>query len=226
MARNRPTLRGLARRALTRIDRAVFPEASSGSDQWQRVVMNDAVRAHIDSIGPAALTAVEISGNAHQDLGWKSFRSLDYPEFDICAPTPQDEFDVVICEQVLEHVIDPWGAVRNLRALCRPGGHVIVTTPFLIKVHELPLYGMRDYWRFTPRGIRVLLESAGLEVVSVRTWGNRMCVYGNLDRWSGYRRWLPLGDRPDTPVQVWAFATNPSPDPAVQDDGDGQRGMM
>ena len=56
----------------------------------------------------------------------------------------------MICEQVLEHVVDPWAAAANLRGLCAPGGHVIVSTPFLIKVHELPSYGMHDYWRFTP----------------------------------------------------------------------------
>ena len=74
----------------------------------------------------------------------QSLLRLNYPEFDLCAPTPQDTYDVVICEQVLEHVIDPFDAARNLRALCKPGGHVVVTTPFLIKVHELPMFGMRD----------------------------------------------------------------------------------
>ena len=119
-------------------------------------------------------------------------------------------FDVVICEQVLEHVVDPFGAARNLRELTVPGGHVIVSTPFLIKVHELPLFGMNDYWRFTPRGLRVLLESAGLEVDTVGTWGNVACVVGNLRRWSAQRPWHPLEDDPELAVQVWAFARNPS----------------
>ena len=35
---------------------------------------------------------------------------------------------------------------------------MIVSTPFLIKVHELALFNMNDYWRFTPRGLRTLLE--------------------------------------------------------------------
>ena len=48
----------------------------------------------------------------------------------------------------------------NLRKLCAPGGHVIVSTPFLVRVHELPLFALHDYWRFTPRGLRLLLERA------------------------------------------------------------------
>ena len=63
----------------------------------------------------------------------------------------------------------------------RPGGRAIVSTPFLVRVHEEPLYGMKDYWRFTPRGLRLLLERAGLEVDEVRSWGNRDCVAGNFD---------------------------------------------
>jgi SAM-dependent methyltransferase len=201
------------RRAFDRVDRTLFPEASSAADQWQRVVMNDAIDAHIASLDPPTRSAAEISGDSHADKTWREYASLMYPDFDLCAPIgDQRRFDVVICEQVLEHVVDPWGAAANLRKLTAPGGHVIASTPFLIKVHELPLFELRDYWRFTPRGLRTLLESAGLEVDTVETWGNRRCVVGNLRRWSAYRRWHSLRNDPDLPVQVWAFARNPSPD--------------
>lgn len=204
----------MARTLLKRLragrDRLLLPEASSGADQWQRVVLNRAVDRHIASLGPDGLTAVEISGDAQANLPWRRFTSLNYPDFDLCAPLRGGEtYDVVICEQVLEHVVDPWKAAENLRGLCAPGGHVIVSTPFMIRVHELPEYGMPDHWRFTPTGLRLLLERSGLEVHTVGSWGNRGCVAGNLDHWPAYRRWLSLRNEPDIPVQVWAFATNP-----------------
>ena len=193
--------RGVLRRLLS-------PDAGSGADQWQRITLNRAVDEHLASLGPERLTAAEISGGAHAGKGWKDYVSLNYPEFDLCAPLAgQGPFDVVICEQVIEHVVDPCVAVANLRALCKPGGHVVVSTPFLIRVHEE--WGMQDYWRFTPRGLRKLLERAGLEVDSVGSWGNRRCVSGNFDRWPAYRRWHSLRDEPGLPVQVWAFARNP-----------------
>ena len=201
-------VRALAQRSFDAVNRLVFPEAASADDQWQRVVMSRAIDRFVESLGPERLTAVEISGEGQRDKGWKQFDSLNYPQFDLCNPTPQGVWDVVICEQVLEHVVDPFGAAVNLKALCAPGGHVIVSTPFLIKVHELPLYGMRDYWRFTPRGLRVLLERAGLVVDRVDTWGNRTGVLGNLDQWSARRRWHPMGNNRDMPVVVWAFARN------------------
>jgi SAM-dependent methyltransferase len=189
--------------------RLMFPEAQSAPEHWQRKVMSEEVDRHIASLDPARCTAAEISGETHAAKPWREYVSLHYPEFDLCAPLSEPRrFDVVICEQVLEHVVDPWAGAANLRELCNEGGHVIVSTPFLIRVHEVPLFLMKDYWRFTPRGLRTLLEQVGLEVESVGAWGNRQCVIGNFTRWSAYRPWHSLKNEPDFPVQVWAFARN------------------
>jgi SAM-dependent methyltransferase len=195
--------------ALGFLSRLLAPDASSAADQWQRVVLNRAVDEHLSSLGPERLSAVEISGDAHAGKGWREYLSLNYPDFDLIAPLAgQGPFDVVICEQVIEHVADPVAAAANLRGLCSPGGHVVVSTPFLIRVHEE--WGMQDYWRFTPRGLRALLERAGLRVDAVEAWGNRDCIDANLDRWPAYRRWQSLRNEPKLPVQVWAFARNPA----------------
>jgi SAM-dependent methyltransferase len=200
----------VGRRARRLADPVRLPEATSPLEQWQRIPLNGAVDAHLASLGSGELRAAEISGDTHAGRGWREYESLMYPAFDICAPVAEPgRFDVVICEQVLEHVPDPFGAARNLCELCAPGGRVVVSTPFLIRIHELPMYDMRDYWRFTPRGLRTLLERGGLEVDEVGSWGNRDCVVGNFDRWPGYRWWHSLRNEPDLPVQVWAFAHRP-----------------
>jgi SAM-dependent methyltransferase len=209
------SLRGAFYRATTGLrglrDRVLYPEAPDAAGHWQRVAMNHAADARIEALDPTSHTAVEISGAVHAGRSWKEYVTLDYPEFDICAPlTEKRRFDVVICEQVLEHVEDPWAAAENLRRLCVPDGMVIVSTPFLIKVHELPELGMYDYWRFTPRGLRLLLERAGLEVESVGSWGNRQALVGNIRKWSARRPWHSLRNEPDVPLQVWAFARNRS----------------
>jgi SAM-dependent methyltransferase len=173
--------------------------------------LNGAIDAHLRSLDVAKMRAAEISGDSHANRGWKEYASLMYPDFDIGAPVEErGRFDVVICEQVLEHVPNPWTAAANLRELAAPGGHVIVSSPFLIRIHELPAYDMRDYWRFTPRGLRTLLEAAGLEVPVMSSWGNRDCIVGNFDGWPAYRWWHSLRDEPDLPVQVWAFARRPA----------------
>ncbi len=204
-----------SRRFLGRASRPLasraFPEAASASEQWLREVMDRDIEQRIQALRPAEKSAVEISGDAHRRHGWREFTVLAQPEFDLSAALETAaRYDVVICEQVLEHVADPRAAALNLLSLCVPGGTAIVSTPFLVRLHELPAYGLRDYWRFTPRGLATILESAGFENVDVSSWGNRECVVGNLDRWTALRPWHPLRNEPDLPVQVWAFASRPA----------------
>ena len=115
-------LGALASRVLAAVDRRAFPHTDSPDEHWLRIAMNRAIAKHLDSLDPASRTAVEISGTAHAGRPWKAYDTLAYPEFDLCAPlAEQKRYDVVICEQVLEHVVDPWTAVANLRGLCEPG---------------------------------------------------------------------------------------------------------
>lgn len=39
-------------------------------------------------------------------------------------------FDQIICTEVIEHVLDDAGLVRNLANLLKPGGRLLLTTPF------------------------------------------------------------------------------------------------
>jgi SAM-dependent methyltransferase len=43
---------------------------------------------------------------------------------------PADRFDVVLCFDVLEHIPEPLGVVRNIRAALRAGGLLLVHAPF------------------------------------------------------------------------------------------------
>ncbi|MEW6581369.1 MAG: methyltransferase domain-containing protein [Actinomycetota bacterium] len=76
---------------------------------------------------------------------------------DICrhnAAIPDSHYDVVVCTEVLEHVLQPFDAVAELRRVLRPGGLLAVSTPFNFRVHgPLP-----DCWRFTEHGLRALLS--------------------------------------------------------------------
>ena len=66
---------------------------------------------------------MEISGDAHASRPWKHYTSLEYPAFDLCAPLDgHGVFDVVICEQVIEHVPDPVPRRRTSVASARPAG--------------------------------------------------------------------------------------------------------
>jgi SAM-dependent methyltransferase len=174
--------------------------------QWLRVVRFDDTRRAFESLDPPSLHVVEISGKSWttEKMAWASRVQLDYPEFDLCDPPAElpGPFDLVICESVLEHVRDPLTAVRTLRRLCKPEGYVYVQTPFLVRLHQHP----RDYWRFTPDGMDVLLRSQGLEPLWIHSWGNRRVIVANFDSWATYLPWRSLRDEPDLPANIWALA--------------------
>ena len=69
-------------------------------------------------------------------------------------------FDRVICTQVLEHVPDPLLLLKEMARVCKRGGAVIISLPFVYPEHEQPF----DYFRFTRFGITELLEKAGMKV--------------------------------------------------------------
>lgn len=45
---------------------------------------------------------------------------------------PKDHFDVVHASQCLEHLFDPFDALRQWIEITRPGGHIVFTVPDLI----------------------------------------------------------------------------------------------
>ena len=198
---SRQTLWGIERRLARRLyGRA--PER----DQWLRQTMYEHVDAFFAALPPDQNDAVEVSGTFYDNHPWRSYEQRHFPEFDLCNPSPiTRRFDVVICDQVLEHVVDPNRAVATLADLCTPGGYVVVGVPFLVRVHPAP----DDYWRFTADGLRVLLERAGLEVVELRSWGNRHCVNANFFAWAKKPAWASNANEPDFPVTVWAIARRP-----------------
>lgn len=169
--------------------------------------MNGEIDRFLSSIDIESSSAVEVSGETRSRMGWRRHVSVSFPRFDVCSPYEGDAtYDVVFCEQVLEHVTDPWAAMRTLHDMARSGGHVIVSTPFLVRLHDHP----GDYWRFSCDGMRLLMESAGLQIVELGQWGNRRAVRANFARWVPTAWWRPYHDEAQFPVMVWAVARRPT----------------
>ncbi len=175
-----------------------------------RVVAYRAIDAWLDARGTDRLDALEISaGWKWRDRAWGSFTEMNWPDHDICdGPLAKDgstgQFDIVIADNVWEHLKYPARAARHVHAMLRPGGHFINITPFLIRHHPIPL----DCSRWTELGMRHFLEDSGFDPDAVTTgsWGNAHAVKANFHRWAraGWtRNWR---NDPDFPVTVWAIA--------------------
>lgn len=106
------------------------------------------------SYRPSAIVewiGLDTPGNPHAELHG----------FADAIPATDASFDTVICTQVMEHVADPSKALAEIFRVMTPGGHLLITAPQFWPVHEAPY----DFYRYTPYGLKHLLENAGFEIV-------------------------------------------------------------
>ncbi len=74
-------------------------------------------------------------------------------------------FDTVLCFETLEHDAEFWRTLAAIRAVLKPGGMFLVTTPTLgFPAHRYP----KDYYRFTEDAYRDVVL-AGYRIVSLET---------------------------------------------------------
>lgn len=69
---------------------------------------------------------------------------------------PAASFDCVVVPQTLQYVVDPSAAIANAWQALRDGGSLLVTAPSVARLD--PQLHDVERWRFTPAGLRDLLE--------------------------------------------------------------------
>jgi SAM-dependent methyltransferase len=90
-------------------------------------------------------------------------------------PFDDQSFDTVLSVQVLEHTPDPQALLTDMARVLRADGLMILSAPFSFRLHEEP----HDYFRFSPHGLRVLCERAGLEIEEIHPHGNLWSLLGH-----------------------------------------------
>lgn len=126
-------------------------------------------------------------------------------------------FDMILCLDVLEHLVDPWSCVRALERRLVPGGRLVISVPNVrcLKV-VLPLL-FRGDWQYSDKGIldrthlRFFTRRTALALVSSGGLRVDQCL-GNRQA----RSWLALLHRatfgllPElTSLQFMIAATRP-----------------
>ena len=75
-------------------------------------------------------------------------------------PFRSKTIDACLLLDVLEHVRYPDAALDEAARVLRPGGHLVVTIPFLYPIHDAP----HDYQRYTRHGLERLLHDRGFRL--------------------------------------------------------------
>lgn len=78
-------------------------------------------------------------------------------------PIDSETADTVVSISVLEHLSEPGIMLGEAFRILKPGGMIFIQIPWQWWIHEAPY----DYFRYTPYGIKYLLEKAGFENVKV-----------------------------------------------------------
>ena len=72
-------------------------------------------------------------------------------------------YDCIACLEVLEHTLNPFTAIVELRRMLKDGGYLLVSAPLNWRIHG----PVPDCWRFTEYGWRVLLKD--FDIIEIDT---------------------------------------------------------
>jgi SAM-dependent methyltransferase len=83
-------------------------------------------------------------------------------------PFSDNYFDSILSSEVFEHVFNLEQILKELNRVLKPGGHMLITVPFVWEEHSIP----NDFARYTSFGIRDLLVRSGFSIISAEKTTN------------------------------------------------------
>jgi len=97
------------------------------------------------------------------------------------------KYDYVVIFNVLEHLLNPNLALKNLSKILKKSGKIIGSTPFLFRVHGAP----KDYSRFTKDHLHELLKSNNFENIQIIELGTGPFL-ACISLLRSYLKYLPI----------------------------------
>ena len=123
-----------------------------------------------------------------------------------------EQFDCIICTQVLLLIYDIHAGIRTLHRILKPGGVALITVPGIQKISRGDMEIGGEYWRFTPLSLRRLFEEVfPSDAIEVKASGNVLAASAFLHGLAVEdlrRKDLELDD-PDFPVSISLRAAKP-----------------
>ena len=97
------------------------------------------------------------------------------------------KYDFAVIFNVLEHVLNPNLAIKNLSKILKKNGKIIGSTPFIFRIHGAP----KDYSRFTKDHLIELLKSNNFENIQIIELGTGPFL-ACISLLRSYLKYLPI----------------------------------
>ena len=172
------------------------------SESCKRRVLTDKSysvrRAYVDSffmsnvsIIPPGGKILDIGGKKKNKRGFFNIEEYDFkveyanidestdPDY-ICdvstLPMASNRYDAVILSEVVEHLREPREALAEAYRVLKPGGRLLICTPFLFRVHADPY----DFARYTDYWFDSTLKSIGFKNLQIKSQGSFFSVLADM----------------------------------------------
>ena len=165
----------------------------TANDLWHLTRQNSVVNADYAAAGLSVGEQFGVQG-VRADLNLEA-----------SLPFPDSTFDLVVCKDILEHLLEPLLALKEAKRVLRDDGTIIISVPnhFYWPMRVRLLFGKGIIWRgvlsdhgaayhewdymhirfFTYKGFRKFLEAAGLKPLKFYWDFGNLAHYYNPDMW-------------------------------------------
>lgn len=111
---------------------------------------------------------------------------ISYPEYDLhsISKSFKNEFDFFVFNQTIEHLYNPFEAMKQIYEVVKPGGYVFTSVPTINIPHSTPIH----FNGFNPMGLATLFKVSNFEIIEIGQWGNFDYITKSWQHhsWPGY----------------------------------------
>ncbi len=145
--------------------------------EMARTHINDFIARTAEKLATQSGKLLEI-GSQDRSVVRECFKNFEIDSFDIVdtykpkyvgditkynAEIPDSSYDCVACLEVLEHTLNPFEAVKELRRILKHEGYLLVSAPLNWRIHG----PVPDCWRFTEHGWKALLRDYDIVEIDI-----------------------------------------------------------
>ena len=91
-------------------------------------------------------------------------------------PKPDNYYDLIICNEVMEHLNEPYSALQEFYRILRPKGTLVITAPQCHGLHQEP----HNYFNYLSYGLEYLLKKSNFVNIEIKPLGGTFHLLGKL----------------------------------------------